>query len=71
MALGVTGGSPAGSGDGADAERPELVEREHAVREAFQHLLDAVQLGVTLGVGRLLPGFGALEGDAAAGEQAP
>lgn len=71
MALRATGGSPAGSGGGADAERPELVEREHAVREGFQHLLDVLQLGVTLRVGRLLPGLGALERDAAAGEQAP
>lgn len=35
------GGSPADSGGGAGAERRELVEREHAVREAFQHLLAA------------------------------
>jgi hypothetical protein len=50
---------------------PKLVERENAVGESLQHVLDAVELGVSLGAGRLLPGLGALEGDAAAGEQAP
>ncbi|KUL40111.1 hypothetical protein ADL12_14170 [Streptomyces regalis] len=61
---------PACAGSGPDAERPEPVEREDAVGEAVQNLLDAVELGVALGVRRLLPGLGALEGDAAAGEQA-
>ena len=69
--LGVSLLGPARPGGGADAERSELVERENAVGESLQHVLDAVELGVSLGVGRLLPGLGALEGDAAAGEQAP
>jgi len=55
---------------GPDPEGTELVEGEDPVREAFQHLLDAVELGVAFGVGGLLPGFGALEGDAAAQQQA-
>ena len=55
---------------GPDAERSELVERECPVREVMQHVLDAVELGVPVGVRRLLPRLGALEGDTAAGEQA-
>jgi hypothetical protein len=61
---------PAGARSGTDPQGPELVEGEDPVREVLQHLLDAVELGVTLEVGRLLPGLGALEGDAAAQEQA-
>jgi hypothetical protein len=34
----------------------------------MEHVLDAVQLGVEVRVGGLLPGLGALEGDSAAGE---
>ncbi|KUL44640.1 hypothetical protein ADL28_39640 [Streptomyces violaceusniger] len=71
MPFGVTGPGPGRAGGGADAERAELVEREEAVREAVQDVLDAVELGVALGVRGLLPGLGALEGDAAASEQAP
>ena len=74
----VGGGQPVGTSlfgpaqarGGADAERAELVEREDPVRETVQHLLDPVQFGVTLGVRGFLPRLGALEGDAAAGEQA-
>jgi hypothetical protein len=36
----------------------------------LQDVLDAVEFGVVLGVGGLLPRLGALEGDAASGEQA-
>ncbi|GLP64192.1 hypothetical protein TUSST3_08120 [Streptomyces sp. TUS-ST3] len=50
MALGVTSGSPARASGGPDTKRAELVEREHPVREAFQHVLYAVELGVALGV---------------------
>jgi hypothetical protein len=34
-------------------------------------MLDAVELGLAFRVGRFLPGLGALEGDAAARQQAP
>jgi hypothetical protein len=51
-------------------ERAELVERECPVGEAVQDVLDPVESGVVVGVGGLLPGLGALEGDAASGEQA-
>lgn len=68
--LGVAGRGPAETAGGADAERAELVEGEHPVREAVKDLLDPVQLRLTVGVGGFLPGLGALEGDAAAGEQA-
>jgi hypothetical protein len=71
MPLGPTLFGPARPGGGPDAERAELVEREHAVREVLQYVLDPVELGVALGVGGFLPGLGALEGDAAAGEEAP
>ncbi len=69
MPLGVTGLGPARTADGADAERTELVERKDPVREAVQDLLDPVQLCLAVGVRGLLPRLGALEGDAAAGEQ--
>ncbi|MEU6775134.1 hypothetical protein [Streptomyces sp. NPDC046759] len=49
---------------------PEVGEGEQAVAKALQDVLDAVELGVAIGVGGRLPDFGALEGDAAAGEQA-
>lgn len=62
--------SPAGAGGGADPERAELVEGEDPVGEAVQHFLDPIQLRLSLGIRRLLPGLGALEGDPAAGEQA-
>jgi hypothetical protein len=71
MPLGPALLGPARPGGGPDAERPELIEREDTVRETLQHLLDAVQLGIALRVGRFLPRLGPLEGDAAAGEQAP
>jgi len=61
---------PAGPGGGPDAERAELVECEDPVRETVQDLLYPVQLRIAVGVRRLLPRLGALEGDAAAGEQA-
>jgi vancomycin aglycone glucosyltransferase len=41
---------PARPGGGPDAERSELVEREHPVGEPLQDLLDSVELGVALGV---------------------
>jgi hypothetical protein len=63
--------SAARAGGGPDAERPELVEREDAVGEALQDLLDAVEFDVAVGIGRLLPRLGALEGDPATNEQAP
>nr|CAB45029.1 hypothetical protein [Amycolatopsis orientalis] len=56
---------------GPDAQRPELVEGERAIRETLDHLLDPVELGVPVRVGGFLPGLGALEGDAAASEQTP
>jgi hypothetical protein len=71
MPLGPALLGPARPGGGPDPERPELIEREHPVRETLQHLLDPVRLGVALRVGRLLPRLGPLERDAAAGEQAP
>jgi hypothetical protein len=45
MPLGLSGGGPARPGGGAEAERPELVECEHPVREALQDVLDPVELG--------------------------
>ena len=47
--------SPPRPGDGADRQRPELVEGETPLRESPKDLLDAVQLGVSLGVVGLLP----------------
>jgi len=41
---------PSRSTGRTDAERPELVERERTVREAIQDVLDAVELGVAVGV---------------------
>jgi hypothetical protein len=70
MPLGPALLGPAQPGSRPDPERSELVEREDTVRETLQRLFDAVDLGVTLGVGRLLPRLGPLEGDTAAGEQA-
>jgi hypothetical protein len=71
MPFGMSGPRPARPGGGPDAEGAELVEREHPVQEPFQDVLDTVQLGVTLGVRRFLPGLGVLEGDAVAGQQPP
>lgn len=42
---------PAGARDGPDAQRPEPAEGENPVREAVQHLLDAVRLGLASGAG--------------------
>jgi hypothetical protein len=42
---------PAGSCGGPDAQRPELIEGERAVREVLQNVLDPVELGVAGGVG--------------------
>jgi hypothetical protein len=61
---------PARARGGSDAEQAELIEGEDPVREAVQDVLDAVELGVAVGVRRFLPRLGALEGDAVAGEQA-
>ncbi len=70
QAVGMTRGRPTGARGGADAQRAELVEREDPLRYVFQQVLDAVELGVVVRVGGLLPGAGALEGDAAPGQQA-
>jgi hypothetical protein len=59
-------GGPAGAVTGSDRQRPELVERETPVREPGGHLLDSVQFGVEIWVVGVLPGAGALEGDAVA-----
>jgi hypothetical protein len=48
---------------GPDRQRPELVERETAIREPGGDLFDAVQLGLEVRVGGLLPGSGVLERD--------
>ena len=48
VSLGMPLLGPARPGGGPDAERAELVEREHPVREAFQGLLNAVELCVTV-----------------------
>ena len=48
--FGATSNGPGRSGGGTDAERAELVERENAVLEAVKNVLDAVELGVALGV---------------------
>jgi hypothetical protein len=61
---------PARARGGPDSERPEIVEGENPVGEAVQDLLDPVQLRLAVRVGRFFPRLGALEGDAAAGEQA-
>lgn len=42
---------PAGARGGPDPQRPELVEGEDPVREAFLHLLGPVELGVAFGIG--------------------
>ena len=71
QSVGVPLPRPAGACGGTDRERAELVEGEDPVGEAVQHFLDPVEFRVALGVRGLLPRLGALEGDAAAGEQAP
>ncbi|BBC29443.1 hypothetical protein SGFS_007370 [Streptomyces graminofaciens] len=68
--VGAFARGPARACGGADAERAELVESEDPVREAVEDFLDPVQLRLAFGVRGFLPGLGALEGDAAAGEQA-
>lgn len=67
----MSGRGPARTAGGPDSQRPELVEREDPVGEPVQDVLDPVELGVAVGVRRLLPCLRALEGDAAPGEQAP
>lgn len=57
QAVGLALFGPTGTGGGPDPERPELVEGEDPVREAFEHLLDTVELGVTLGIRGLLAGL--------------
>lgn len=54
---------PRRSADRADVQRTELVERERAIRVVFEHVLDAVQLGVTVRVVGLLPRLRSLERD--------
>jgi hypothetical protein len=71
IAVGLALLAPAGTCSGADAQGSELVEGQDPVREVLQHVLDAVELGVALGIGRLFPGLRVLEGDPAAPEQAP
>jgi hypothetical protein len=61
---------PAGPAGRADTRRAELGEGEDPVGDVLDDVLDPVQLGIARGVGGLLPGLGALEGDAVAGEQA-
>jgi hypothetical protein len=51
MPLGPALSGPTRLSGGPDPERPELVEREHPVRETLQHLFDPVQLGLALRVG--------------------
>ena len=68
--IGASTFSPADTRGRADTQRPELVKGERAIRELLDHVLDAVEFGVPVGVGGFLPGLGALECDAAAGEQA-
>lgn len=48
---------------GADRQRAELVEGETAIQEIPGHVLNAVDLGVLVGIFGLLPGARALEGD--------
>jgi hypothetical protein len=66
QSVGAFARGPARACGGADAERAELVEGEDPVREVLQHVLDAVELGLAFGIGRLFPGLRALEGDPAA-----
>ena len=66
-ALGVRGRRPRGAADGTHRQRPELVEGETPLRVVFEHLLDAIQLGVAVGIIRLLPRLGPLERDIARG----
>src|SRR4051812_10818934 len=75
--------SVAGSRSGLDSGRqdepwcgridsgPNWVEGETAVRELRGDLLDAVEFGVLVRVGGLLPGAGALERDVVAAQQLP
>ena len=61
--LGTAARRPARPAGRANGQRPELVEREHPVWVLVRHMLDAVQLRVTIGVVGLLPGLGAPERD--------
>ena len=54
---------------GADRPWAELVEREAASQVVAGDVLDAVELGLLVGVGGLLPGPGALEGEPALAQQ--
>lgn len=54
---------PGGAVTGADRQRAELVEGETAIQEIPGHVLNAVDLGVLVGIFGLLPGARALEGD--------
>jgi hypothetical protein len=49
---------PAAAAGGPDSQWAELIEREDAIREAVQDVLDAVELGVALGVRGFFPGLG-------------
>jgi hypothetical protein len=68
--VGVLVGGSARAGGGSDAERAKLVESEDSVREAVNDFLDPVQLRLAVRVRGFLPCLCALEGDAAASEQA-
>jgi hypothetical protein len=69
--VGMVAGGPAGAVAGADRQRPELVEREASCEALGGDLFDAVQFGLVVRVGGLLPGAGPLEGDVMAGEDLP
>ncbi len=60
---------PSGPVGRADAQRAELIEGEGPLRALGEGVLDAVQLGVDVGVRGVLPGLGALEGDLMPGQQ--
>ncbi|RSM59410.1 hypothetical protein DMH04_55770 [Kibdelosporangium aridum] len=47
--------SPAGTGGRANAQRTGLVEGEGAIREVVDHVLDAVELDIPIGIGGFLP----------------
>ena len=68
LALGTTLRRPRGATDGAHGQRPELVEGETPLRVALERLLDAVQLGVAVGIVGLLPRLGPLERDVMAAQ---
>jgi len=64
----MVAGGPAGAVAGSDRQWPELVECEAPAEEPGGHFLDAVQFGLEVRVGGLLPGAGPLEGDIVAGQ---